>query len=124
MKTKILLFFTILLVGVFIVNVYSASLSDLLRVGRSQDEIQDALKSETKNYNKISGAVADNEIKKGMLKEDIFNKYGQPSVIVKADEGQTKAVYKPSNKSYFDNEKVTLIFDENNILLNILLGQN
>jgi hypothetical protein len=124
MKNKILLPFVFLFFGIFTSNVFSASLSELLEIGKEQDEIQSALKDETKCYNKISSAVSDGQLTIGLSKDEIFNEYGQPSVIVPQNDGQTKAVYKPSNRSYFDNEKVTLFFDAHDKLLNISIGQN
>ena len=123
MRNKILLGLVLLILVIGTINAYSASLSELLKIGRSQDEIQDALKAETKHYNNISKAISDNKIVNGMVKDDIFNEYGQPSVIVGVNDGQIKAVYKPSNKNYFDNEKVTLFFDKENKLINIIVGQ-
>jgi hypothetical protein len=124
MKNTTFMFLTILFFCIFSVNVFSASLSDLLAIGHEQDEIEAALKDETKNYDKISSAVSENKISSGMSKEDIFKEYGQPSVSVPQNEGQTKAVYKPSSKSYFDNDKVTLLFDASDKLINITTGQN
>jgi hypothetical protein len=120
-KNKIII--ALLFSLIFVCNSFGASFTELLSLGENQAEVERSLENETKNYNKILKAIKNNIIKEGLLKDNILNEYGQPSVIVPGNKGSLKAVYKPSYANYFDKEKITLFFNNDNKIQKIKVGQ-
>ena len=90
----------------------------LMAFAKSHGKMIQELKEETENYRKIAAALDRGQLKHGESAKRIKTRYGEP-VIVLSEEGErlTKWVYKPSDKSFFSDEKVYLIFNKENELI-------
>ena len=76
----------------------------------SMDKVSDI---ETRNYNKCKEFIIGNKIVAGLLKEDVKKYCGDP--VSRVDDGK-RWVYKPSDTSFFEGEKIYFFFDEEGIL--------
>ena len=94
-------------------GVYAEGLGTLIEVGRSMADINTAMEKETKSFNRVKSAVDDGDIKKGMSKEDIRRRYGEP-VIANNDSAtrREKWVYKPASSTFFKGIRIYLYFDD------------
>ena len=96
---------------------YAEGLDTLIKVGRSMADISSAYDGETKSFNRVKSAVDDGDIKKGMAKEDIRRRYGDP-VIANNDSvtNSEKWVYKPAGSTFFKGIRIYLYFDDKGLL--------
>ena len=92
--------------------VHAGGIGALQEVGRSMADINAALESQTKVFNRVKSAVDRGEIGKGMPKEEINRKYGEP-VIANDDSatGRDKWVYMPASSTFFKGIRIYLYFD-------------
>jgi len=98
---------------------HAEGLGTLSDLGKDQDEMAGALKGETKNFLKVKDAVTKGDIKIGISQDLIRNQYGDPVVAMRETGSLEKWVYKPGHASYFDKNKIYLLFDENKLLKEI-----
>jgi len=77
---------------------------------KSMDRVSD---TETRNYDKCKEFITGNKIVAGLLKEDVKRYCGDP--VSRVDDGK-RWVYKPSDSSFFEGEKIYLFFDGEGIL--------
>lgn len=110
MKTMLLLFFVLL----FSPCAFAEGLSTLIEVGRGQAEIAKEAKEETKNFEKVRDAIGDGALKTGEPKDSIRKRYGAPVIEFVRDEKTKETwIYKKASSSFFDGNKIYLIFDDN-----------
>ena len=95
-------------------SVFAAGqLRKLKGIADSMGSMDKVLDTETRNYNKCKEFITGNKIVAGLLKEDVKRYCGDP--VARVDDGK-RWVYKPSDSSFFEGEKIYLFFDENGIL--------
>jgi len=95
-----------------------SGLSALMQFSNDRNAMVKEFNRETKNYDNIKKAVDHSYLDKGESASRIKRRYGEPVIILPdTKEKITKWVYKPSGATYFSDEKVYLIFDENDKLL-------
>lgn len=84
----------------------------MIEVGKSMADINKAMDEETKVFNRVKEAVDSGAIKKGMSKNDIRSRYGEP-VIVNDDSAtkREKWAYKPASSTFFKGIRIYLLFD-------------
>lgn len=100
-------------------DAYAGRLGMLLGIARDQGNMEKALAKETKAFEKIAKAIETGRVLAGQTQDEIRRKYGGPSVAVEKDDGSERWVYKPSDKSYFENAKIYLFFNEDKVLSSI-----
>ncbi|MGB2631085.1 MAG: hypothetical protein WBD24_02275 [Candidatus Omnitrophota bacterium] len=90
----------------------------LIKLGKSQASMAKEVERQTRNYNKVLEAINDGDLKKGQTASSVQKAVGEP-VIILSREGQevVKWVYKPGNVTFFEDEKVYLMFDKNDELV-------
>ncbi|MBL7157007.1 MAG: hypothetical protein ISS92_02465 [Candidatus Omnitrophica bacterium] len=98
---------------------FSDSLGNLIKVGKSQAQMEKALAKETKSYKAVKKAVESGTIKVGDEANSIKKRFGSPLVIIPQKDNSEKWVYKPGYATHFDNIKIYLFFDSNNRLSGI-----
>ncbi len=110
-------FWVIIMTLVSFSGAYAEGLDTLIKVGRSMADISSAYDGETKSFNRVKSAVDDGDIKKGMAKEDIRRRYGDP-VIANNDSvtNSEKWVYKPAGSTFFKGIRIYLYFDDKGLL--------
>ena len=95
-----------------------ADLKTLLELGKNQDRIAKALKQETKNYNKVKGAIEKGGLKEGETADKIREKYGEPVIDVFDKKRNTvKWLYMPETSTHFEGEKLYLFMDKDDKLV-------
>ena len=100
-------------------NAYAGRLGMLLGIAKDQSNMEKALAKETKTFEKIARAIEEGRIRAGQTQDEIRRKYGGPSVAVEKSDGTERWVYKPSEKSYFENAKIYLFFNHDKVLNSI-----
>lgn len=95
----------------FTANCYAGGLSALIKLGKSQKEMQKTLNEETKTFKVVKNGIVAEKIKKGQSQDLIREQYGEPVVIISEKNDTEKWVYKPGYASHFDNIKIYLHFD-------------
>ena len=86
----------------------------LIKVGKSQAEMMQVAREETRNYEKIRNAIHNGRLEENQIAQDIEKKYGKPVVILPARKGSLERwVYKPAEVSFFSGQKIYLFFNEN-----------
>lgn len=89
----------------------------LLDIARSQKGMAKERAEETRNYESAKRAVENGSIAKGKSKKDVRSRCGEPVVIIEKEYGRSERwVYKPSKSSFFEGEKITLYFGEDDTL--------
>ncbi|MFH1665407.1 MAG: hypothetical protein ABIA77_04590 [Candidatus Omnitrophota bacterium] len=93
-------------------------LQALIEVGKKNQEMEKELKGETGAYEKVRKALDKGRFEKGEAAADIIRKYGEPVIVLQDEKGGgQKWVYKPAQASFWSGEKVYLLFDENDALV-------
>lgn len=101
-----------------------SGLSSLIEVGKSQKEIASALDQETKNFEKVRSDVVNGSLNKGIFRDDVKRKYGEPVIKFDKDRDNPETwIYKPANVSFFDGVKIYLKFDDKGILSEIKVSE-
>jgi hypothetical protein len=96
---------------------YAEGLGTLIDLGRSQAEMQKQYACETKAFKVVKKAIETYTIKKGMNKDSILAKYGEPIVIVSDADGKHEDwIYKPAESSFFKGIRATLFFTAEGVL--------
>ena len=91
-----------------------SGLKSLIQFSKDRNAMVKEYNMETKNYDRIREAVDQGYLDKGESASRIKSRYGEPVIILPdTKENITKWVYKPASATYFSDEKVYLIFDEN-----------
>ena len=115
MKRISILFSIILLATAF--NCCAEGLGALIELGRSQAEMRKQYAHETKAFEAVKRAIETLAVKKGMNKDSILAKYGEPVVIVDDLDGKRKDwIYKPADSSFFKGIRATLFFTAEGVL--------
>ena len=98
-------------------NCCAEGLGTLIELGKSQAEIQKQYVRETKTFETVKKAIETGSIKKGMDKDAILSKYGEPVVIMDNPDGKHKDwIYKPAESSFFEGIRATLFFTADGVL--------
>lgn len=93
------------------------ALKTLIEAGKSQTQMQEIYKTETKRFETVKKGIKSGAISKGLSKEKIVQRYGEPVVIVSDSQtGREKWVYKPASSSFFEGAKIYLFFDNDGAL--------
>lgn len=93
-------------------------LKSLIELSKDRGNMIREYNEETKVYDKLIRAIDRGLLDEGLNGEDIRKKYGDPVVVVDGDSpGDKKWVYKPGSSSFFEKEKIYLIFNADDILL-------
>lgn len=101
-----------------------AGLDTLIEVARSQSEIQKQYEDETRAFEKVKRGIESGAIKKGGEKSAILAGYGKPVVEVKDADGKREDwIYKPATSSFFKGIRATLIFTQEGLLDEALVGE-
>ncbi|MFH1552474.1 MAG: hypothetical protein ABID83_02390 [Candidatus Omnitrophota bacterium] len=96
----------------------------LMKLSKDRGEMVKEFKQETENYRKIKKAIACGQLEKGESATRIESRYGSPVVSFADDKKKTQEwVYKPGNVSFFSSEKIYLIFDKGDKLIEWKLPQ-
>jgi len=110
---KILSFVFIFCVISSLPSYAKGGLGALVKVGKSQAEMEKVMNNETKVFEKVKKAVINDEIIEGQSDSEIESKYGAPVVKIKQPENKLERwVYKPGYASYFDHNKVCIYVNE------------
>jgi hypothetical protein len=89
----------------------------LMGLGKSMGDMSEELKQETKKYRKVKKAIDHETLKVGESSSKVEKTFGEPVIILSNErEKIAKWIYKPGNVTFFEGEKIYLIFDENNKL--------
>jgi|GEM_PF-561944 len=86
----------------------------LIEASKGMDEARKDLEAETAGFRQVKDGVDSGAIRKGQSRQDILIRYGEP--VVMNEDAKTKRerwVYKPAGSSFFEGEKITLLFDTN-----------
>jgi hypothetical protein len=111
--------------SVFVLECAAEGLDTLIDLGRSQAQIQDQYREETRAFEKVKKGIEEGAIVKGQTRDSIRSKYGEPIVAAKDLDGKREDwVYKPASSSFFDGIRATLIFTEEGLLDEIRLGED
>jgi hypothetical protein len=88
-------------------------LGALMELARDRGDMQEEYERDTENFEKISGAVRNDILRKGYKSFEISKKFGEPVIKMPEDKGgNTVWLYKPSEGWFIDNvPKVSLEFD-------------
>ena len=101
------------------------ALSNLIEVGKAQQEIQNSYKEETGAYKSIKRAYDNGSLKKGMTKREVSSRYGNP--VVSYNDYSTKKekwVYKPAATDFLaGGARLSLFFDSQGILDEIQVSE-
>lgn len=90
-----------------------ASLTPLMELSKDRAEMTDELERDTRNYKNLKAAIEKNSLKEGESVLTIKREYGEPVLILSEDSGRvSRWLYKIGNASFFSQEKIYLIFDE------------
>lgn len=93
-------------------RIYAEGLSALAELGRSQQEMQEALNNETEAFAAVKKAMETGGLKKGEPGQSIREQYGEPVVVLPGREAYSeKWIYKPGYASYFGGIKICLFFN-------------
>ena len=107
---KLLLMAVILLIPSF---AFAGALSTLIEIARSQKEIAKDSRRETKNFEKVKKAIERKILTKGTSKKTIKRQYGEPVIGFDKKAGQKETwIYKSAASTFFEGEKIYLIFDD------------
>jgi hypothetical protein len=99
-------------------------INTLMEASKGMDEAKKELDAETAGFNRVKNAVDNGAIQKGQPRQAILNQYGQP--VVMNEDLATKRerwVYKPASSSFFEGARITLFFDANGTLDEIMALQ-
>lgn len=108
--------YSILILGLcFVLCSCSKQISTLLDVAQSQAAAQRQLSAETKHFNNLKTALDEGRIKSGLSQRHIKRLVGSP-VLIQQENGGERWVYKPSEATFFENNKIYLYFDKNRTL--------
>ena len=98
--------------------VYADGLRSLISVGSGMDNAGKALAKETKIFNRVKLAIESGSIQKGQKKSFVSRSFGDPVVKITED-AKEKWMYKPAYSSHFSNNKIYLIFGNDETIENI-----
>lgn len=102
---------------------YADGLGSLIEIARGQADIAQTYKSETRAFEGVKRAVESGSIIKGQSKKTV-SQYGSPVVVIEKFEGKwEKWVYKPATSTFFKGPKITILFDENGMVDQIITTQ-
>ena len=92
--------------------------SALMKMANSQKDMIKVLKQENKSYKNLLGAIEDGDLKKGDSMDQVEKEIGLPVVaLIDEEAGIEEWVYKPSSSSFFDKEKIYLVFSSSDQLI-------
>ncbi len=95
------------------IPVAHAGLRELMAVGKSQEQIQKALKKETKHFEEVKEAILEGKIKEGTEASRVHDKYGEPVIEIFDDrKNVTKWLYMPAGSTHFKGEKLYLYVND------------
>ena len=111
--TALILIFVFMSAG----YVRAEGLDALIEVGKSQAEIAKAYSEETKAYESVKRAIGGGAIVKGANKKSVFDKCGEPVVMV-GDYGtdREKWIYKPATSDFSKGPRISLFFTKDGVL--------
>ncbi|MDP8299022.1 MAG: hypothetical protein P9L88_03885 [Candidatus Tantalella remota] len=93
-------------------------LKSLIMLSKDRGDMVQSYKKETERHRKLKKAIDHHELKVGEHASKILKKYGPPVITYKEEGGtREKWAYKPGKETFLNTEKVYLIFDENETLL-------
>jgi hypothetical protein len=91
---------------------FAEGLKTLIEVGKNMAEAEKVSAQETKNFGKIKSAIKSGALKSGLPRDKISKDYGDPVVRFDKDDKMNETwIYKPAASSYFEGEKIYLVFD-------------
>ncbi len=88
----------------------SERLSTLLELKEEQEILSEALEQDTENFETVHDALQTGAITKGLTKDLVKNKVGEP-LIVYSEGGGEKWVYKEAGENRFGGSKIYLFFN-------------
>ena len=90
----------------------------LMAFAKSRSRMVKEYEQDTKSYKKIKKAIDGDQLRKGEASSGIERQYGQPVITLPGEkDGTVKWIYKPADKTFFEDEKVSLIFDRDGQLV-------
>ncbi|MFH1878417.1 MAG: hypothetical protein ABH883_06395 [Candidatus Omnitrophota bacterium] len=90
----------------------------LIEYSEDRKKMQAEMKKETADYKSIKKALEQGELRKGQAARTITDSYGYPVIRLTEDkDGITQWVYKPGTGNFFTGEKIYLLFDKDNVLV-------
>ncbi|MFC1479862.1 hypothetical protein ACFL5Y_00220 [Candidatus Omnitrophota bacterium] len=97
----------------------------LMKLSKDRGKMVKEYKQETENYKKVEKAIARGQLAKGESATRIEKRYGAPVITFTDAKNKTRQwVYKPGNLSFFSGEKIYLIFDNEDKLIEWKLPQH
>jgi hypothetical protein len=95
-------------------------LNALINLSKTRKEMTAVYDKETANYARITKAIDEGRVNKGQTADEIKAAGGDPVIVTPGDNDTTKWVYKIGKEGYSTKSKVYLIFDKNNVLVDIV----
>ena len=93
-------------------------LGALLKLSKDRSKMVREYKKETHSFNRMKKALEKGDIKPGEDARNVKRVIGDPTLEIKENDGiHTRWVYKPSDTSYFEGNKVYLLFDQEDKLV-------
>lgn len=90
-----------------------ASLTPLMELSKDRAVMTNELERDTRNYKTLKAAIERNDLKEGESVSAIRKEYGEPVIILSESNGRfSRWVYKIGNASFFSQERIYLIFNE------------
>ena len=87
-------------------------LKNLMQLSKDRGEMVKELNAETKSYDNIKKALDHGLLEKDSTEAEIRKKYGDPVITLHENRTEdVKWVYKPGTVSYFDEQKIYLVFN-------------
>jgi len=88
----------------------SERLGTLWDLKKGDESLSESLKQETKNFETLRESLVTGKIKRGLTKDLVRSKAGEPVVVYSTKAGE-KWAYKSAGKSWFRGPKIYLFFD-------------
>ncbi len=88
---------------------HADQIQTLQDLGRSQKEIDVYVREKTRKYTALKKDIVNERIDKGLSRELVIKKYGEPTFIQKTEEGGEEYTYRHPAE-YFSDNSVRLYF--------------
>jgi len=96
---------------------FKGGLNSLIKFAKSRGKMIKEAKGETKAYLKLKKAIDRGKLEKGQSGAHVEKRYGSPVITLPIDNTDFESwIYKPGEESFFEGEKIYLIFDKENKL--------
>ena len=97
---------------------FKGGLNCLIKFAKSQGDMINEAKGETKAYLKVKKAFEQGKLEGGQSGVLIKKIYGSPVITLPINNTDCESwIYKPGEESFFEGEKICLVFDKENRLV-------